>query len=131
LIDLKFEANCVAVEENEEYTLIGFSDDEFNVTQYLIIQYAKEFDKQDKENGMDTYHIEVNSETKSCYGGIEKIQKNSGLIAFFIKEEYKKILDINQIVINYHIDTGAEVQLDKKLKKIFGELIILNNSEKT
>jgi hypothetical protein len=131
MTDLVFKANCVAVQENEEYTLIGFSDDEFNVNQYLIIQFAKKFDKQDKENGIDTYHIELNNEAQSCYGGIEKVQKNRGEICFIIKEDYKRIFKLNQIVVYYQINTDKEEELNIKLHEIFGESIIIINRKNT
>ena len=42
---VRFHAKCVAVEDMEDYWLVGFADDEFDTHQYLMLQRAYEVDE--------------------------------------------------------------------------------------
>jgi hypothetical protein len=68
---MRFSANCVTCQTRDGVALLGFADDEFNTTQYVLLQ--RELGPQrpeDREAGFDKPHIEVNSQTHSGYGGV-------------------------------------------------------------
>ncbi|MBB4128791.1 hypothetical protein GGR77_004122 [Xanthomonas translucens] len=66
-------AGSVAVEHPEgECHLVGFADQAFDTTAYLLLQRAFAFDEQDVALGMDTYHVEWSGQEISGYGGISQ-----------------------------------------------------------
>jgi hypothetical protein len=61
----------VSLEEDSELWVVGFADAEFNTERYLLLQRGKSPQAQDVALGLDGYHVEVDDQTKSSYGGIK------------------------------------------------------------
>ena len=76
-----FHANCLVAIEDEVGWVVGLADDEFNTRQYLQFQRGHVADAQDKALGLDTYYVERDDQSNSCYGGIEGIDLAANAIA--------------------------------------------------
>ena len=92
--------------EEDSYYLFMLQDEEGN---YLMIQKALEFDKQDIELGMDTYYIEINDQGKAGYGGVETL----------VLEDKSIKITISGIVIVLNT-TNREIEIDKVFKDLKG-----------
>jgi hypothetical protein len=66
-----FSAACVSVEEGKSRWFVGFADAEFNAKRYLVLQRERCPQDQDVVLGLSGYHIEVDDQGQSCYGGIK------------------------------------------------------------
>lgn len=69
-----FNAACVSIEEDADLWLVGFADAEFNAERYLLLQREKTPQAEDIALGLDGYHVEVDDQSKSCYGGIKSFE---------------------------------------------------------
>jgi hypothetical protein len=100
-MELKFVANKVTCEINteEDYYLVGFSDNGDEPDQYVILQRAINFDEQDVKLGMNTYYFEYLGQSNSGYGICKKVMIENGYVFFELKE--KALIDIKSIEITF------------------------------
>lgn len=111
-----FKARTVNIENMDECYLVIF----YNIGQYLLLQRAYEFDDQDQESGMNTYHIEYCDQSKSMYGGIETIVLHKDKLDIQLNEDAVNQLQINKKVsINFELDKKQYDELEVQLKNIF------------
>ncbi|MGI0120120.1 Imm10 family immunity protein [Zooshikella sp. RANM57] len=95
--------------EDDGYTvIIGFSNDQFEPTKYVIIQQAKEYDDQDKNLGMDNLHIQVEDQSRSIYGGILEIAFENNHLTLSLDHNAQKQLKV---------DGNIKIKLPEKCKK--------------
>ncbi len=66
----------VTVQNEYGVALLGFADEQFNTTQYLLLQRTLEPDDQDRALGQDRVHIELND--RSAYGDVEEARLENG-----------------------------------------------------
>lgn len=97
--DYQFVANFVSVEDDGSASTVGFSDDEFDPKQYVILQQASEYDEQDKKMGMDKVHIEINSQAKSQYGGILFISIDGDQLIIGLDDDAQSCLGIEGNIV--------------------------------
>jgi len=69
-----FHASCVAVEDMEDFWLVGFADEQYDTREHLTLQRSYEDDEQDVRLGMNTCYVERDGQGQSCYGGIERFE---------------------------------------------------------
>jgi Immunity protein 10 len=69
-----FHANCVAVEDMDDFWLVSFADDKCEPREYLTLQQSFEDEDQDVALGMNTYHVERNDQRWWEYGGIKRFE---------------------------------------------------------
>jgi hypothetical protein len=83
-----FEANKITYETNIEdnYYMIGFSDNGDAPDKYVIIERAMAFDEQDIELGMGTYYFEYSDQSNSGYGICENVKIETNKVLFDLKE---------------------------------------------
>ena len=98
---IKFEANKITYEVNteENYYLIGFSDNGDEPNQYVILQRAITFDKQDIALEMDSYYFEYSDQSNSGYGVCEKINMEKDRVLFYLRRNVFN--DIDEIEIKF------------------------------
>lgn len=88
-MDKNFNCDKIVFENHsdENFLLVGFSDNGDNPTEYVILQKALSFDKQDKELGMDTYYLEFcfGENTLIGYGICEQILALEKKVVFHFK----------------------------------------------
>lgn len=121
---LSFEAQDVAIEENEfDVLVIGFYTEE----NYLMIQQSLgDYDEQDVNSGMDTYHIERDDQSYGGYGGVKQINLLRKLIEVDLDKTGKENLDCDAVRIDFQIDDETYALLKEKLKQIFGNALAMN-----
>ncbi len=101
-MEIKFIANYISFEKNEEneYIHVGFSDEENEWTNYVLLNRSFSNDSQDVDLGIDGAYIEVNDQASSGYDICKKaILKNNSfeLILHLEDEEIRIIIDIQNI----------------------------------
>lgn len=69
---MRFTASCISWQIEDGVALLGFADDEFHTTQYLLLQRTLEPDQQDRALGMDRVYIEWSEQSRSAYGHVEE-----------------------------------------------------------
>ncbi|AJQ94839.1 Imm10 family immunity protein [Gynuella sunshinyii] len=114
-----FDATHIFTQDDGYMVMIGFADDEFEPTKFVILQKAHEYDDQDKQMGMDKIHIQIEDESRSKYGGIDSIQVSEGSIKVSLSDDTKSALSIDgdiEVVVPAEHPAFEEVKFE--LKKI-------------
>lgn len=119
---MKFSLNAkaVAVEDMDDYWLVGFADDEAEPPHYLQLQRGFKDSDQDIRLGMNTYYIEIDDQGSSCYGGIERfeLRRDQALIKFSSQGK-AKLNGIESAEITFKAGNEKFNQLRDRLSKIF------------
>jgi hypothetical protein len=115
-----FNATCVSLEEDSELWVVGFADAEFNPERYLLVQRGKSPQAQDVALGLDGYHVEVDDQRQSSYGGIKRFElfRDHAVVEF--EDEASSVFgDKKVIVIGFTLRERQLDQLRDCLAKIF------------
>ncbi|MCE8958262.1 hypothetical protein K0G05_22660 [Phocaeicola vulgatus] len=104
---------------DENYLLVGFSNNGDNPTEYIILQKALSFDEQDKELGMDTYYLEYyfEEDTLVGYGICKKILALDKKIVFQFKSN-----KFNIECLKIDIEKQFEIYNSTSFRKIFDDI---------
>jgi hypothetical protein len=119
---VKFIADKITYEINteEDYYMIGFSDNGDTPDQYIILQRALIFDTQDIELGMNTYYFEYADQSNSGYGICKNVKIEKDRIFFSFKE--KALYNIESIEITFKQD--HVIFNWNELKNIFNKILL-------
>lgn len=90
-----FDATHIFAHDDGCMVMIGFADDEFEPSRFVILQKAHKYDDQDKKMGMDKIHIQVEDESRSKYGGINAVTISEVLIRVSLSDDTKSALSID------------------------------------
>lgn len=115
-----FHANCVVSREPEDsYYLVGFADHDIP-EYYLMLQRAFEYDDQDIELGMDTYHVEWCNQENSGYGGISRLTLHRHSVDIVFEPLVSAELDgLRQLAISFDLTEDQFHSLTQALQHIF------------
>lgn len=91
----RFDASHVFAQDDGYMVMIGFSDDEHEPSQFVLLQKAKEYDEQDKRLGMDKIHIQVEDESRALYGGIRLVSKEGEHLLIELEDAAASALQVN------------------------------------
>ncbi len=80
MFNLKVRSLTVAKQDG--VLMAGFSDDAAAPANWLILQRTLNPDEQDVQLGQDQVHLELNSQRRSCYGGVERVEFDPDKIVF-------------------------------------------------
>jgi hypothetical protein len=122
----EFKAKFVSFQNEDGIVVVGFADDEFQTTQYVLLQRTLEPDEQDRKLGHDKVHVELDSQNRSGYGGIERIQMEGSALRFALNAKGSKFLGTPAISINLddaNVDYGT---LKEYLSVVAGDESILS-----
>lgn len=123
-----FHASCVAVVDDEYSRIVGFADRQFDTKRYLQFQRSRMSDAQDQALGLDTYYVEKDDHSNSCYGGIESIDLHANTIALRLDDEGSQRLDLDKVVlITFDADDKTLGELRSGLATIFSGTDILRD----
>ncbi|MBD0779943.1 hypothetical protein HPE56_19265 [Maribacter sp. ANRC-HE7] len=120
---MEFKADKIFADYDEnELLIIAFSGKTGNEDIYLIIQDA--FDRKDEQEielGMNTFHIEINDQSRSGYGGISEIELWKNMLSIKLDKTGKENLKVENEIINIGLNINEKefVNLTEKLKVIF------------
>ena len=123
-----FHASCVAVVDNEYSRVVGFADRQFDTKRYLQFQRSRMSDAQDQALGLETYHVEKDDQSNSCYGGVESIDLHANTIALRLDDVGSQRLDLDKVVlITFDADDKTLGELRSGLATIFSGTDILRD----
>lgn len=114
-----FDATHIFTQDDGYMVMIGFADDEFEPTKFVILQKAHEYNDQDKQMGMDKINIQVEDESRSKYGGINAVNFSEGMIKVSLSDDTKSALSVDgDIEAAISVDHPAFEEVKYHLKKI-------------
>ncbi|WP_185964354.1 Imm10 family immunity protein [Aliikangiella marina] len=98
---MSYELNASHIfnQDDDYMVMLGFADDEFEPSKFVIIQKAHEYDDQDVKLGMDKLHIQVEDQSRANYGGISSFT-----------------LDNSYLVIELELDTQSSLKVDGNIR---------------
>lgn len=115
-----FHARCVAVVDDEHNKIVGLSDRQPNTKRYLQFQLSRTIEAQDQALGLDTYYVEIDDQSNSCYGGIERVDLYANTIALRLDDEGSQHLDLDkEVLITFDADDKTLGELRTGLATIF------------
>lgn len=124
-MEIKFTANDIVYEVTEYNSfLIGFADNKNEPNEYVIIERALKFDKQDIKLGMNSYYFEYSDQSNSGYGLCSKVVLHPNEIVFSIK--HKCVDDITSITVSYKECVIEDINKYRKmLSDILGDILVI------
>jgi hypothetical protein len=129
-MNIYFQASKISADIDPDYWIVGFADLESDTDQYLLLQRAKVIEQQDIDLGHAIYHVEVNDQSCSCYGGIERamLWRNRIEIAFApqVSAAMKKIMTV---VVKFDVDNFEFSTLNNQLAFIFSGTDVFRHCE--
>lgn len=115
-----FHATCVVVVDDETGWTVGFADREIETRQYLQIQRAHVLDEQDRALGLGTYYIEADDQSRSCYGGIGKIDLSHNSVRLELNDKSAQSLGLDKtVLITFDADQQTLERLRQGLEAVF------------
>ena len=115
-----FHASCVAIVDDEFSRIVEFADRQLDTKRYLQFQLSRVSDTQDQALGLDTYYVEKDDQSNSCYGGIESIDLHKNTITLRLDDVGSQRLDLDKVVlITFDADDKTLVELRSGLTTIF------------
>jgi len=129
----EFKAGKIAIEtsKRDNYYLFGLADDEKNTQEYLIFQKSIKADEQDKDLGMDTYHLEIDDQAYSGYGICDKIVLSRDRLLIEISKKANKIVKkFDTVIVHFKATDKKFEEMIKMLKVILDDKSALLTIEK-
>lgn len=118
-MQFELEAKIVTAERTEFCWLVGFADDPVDTTEYVLLERGFKDDEQAIRLGMATYHVEINGQGASCYGGISTcdLQPSRLIITFAPKGAAR--LGYDQASITFDLSPDELHNLKDILRRVF------------
>ena len=118
-MQFELEAKIVTAERTEFGWTVGFGDDPIDTTEYLLLGRGVEDDGQDIRLGMATYHVEINGQGASCYGGISTLDLRPGRLSITFAPEGAARLGWGQASITFDLPPDGLYNLKDVLRHVF------------
>lgn len=120
---MRLTANYVTCETQDGVAMLGFADDEFNTTQYIMLQrQLTPPSPQDREAGLDRPHIEVNSPTQSGYGGVAKADLQQNRLVLELNPNAAADMSVDDTIeIAFHLPVERLKKVGDQLRLILGK----------
>ena len=117
---MKFKASCITWQHENGVAMLGFADDEFNTTQYLLLQRTLEPDQQDCALGHDWVHIQLNE--RSAYGTVEEAQLQKDSVVLRLDDATAAtVSDGENIEITFDVPTTKIKDLAEQFGLLIGQ----------
>lgn len=123
---MRFTATCVTCQTQDDVAMLGFADDEFNTTQYVMLQRGlMPPSPQDREAGFDRPHIEVNSQTHSGYGGVVKAQLQENRLVLKLDPQAAADMSVDDTIeIAFRVPMERLKEIGDQLRVLLGDDIV-------
>jgi hypothetical protein len=112
-------ASEVAVTDTDDCSSIGFSGDASDSHEYVLLQRTKVHTSQAHALGMNTYHIERNDQSTSCYGGIATFELHRDRVAIQFDERAASHMRTNTLDVLFSIDPAEFERLRYAAGQLF------------
>ena len=109
---VSFFAKCVAVDETDDYWLVGFADEEFETREHFMLTRSR------VEDG-DSYYAERNDQGLSCFGGVERFVLHRNRVLVTLTRDGAKRLRAETIEIGFSVDDAKFEKLNQQLQEVF------------
>ncbi|GIP24539.1 Imm10 family immunity protein [Paenibacillus sp. J22TS3] len=90
------------IDEEIDVLMIGFADDEFETSEYILLQKTLNPSEEDIEAGFDEVHITYNDESQSIYGGISKFHFTPTRTEITLNEKAAGILNSSPVIVIHY-----------------------------
>jgi hypothetical protein len=125
-----FHATCLAAIDDELGWVVGLADHERDTKQYLQFQRGHESDAQDSALGHDTYYVERDDQSKSCYGGVESFDLGTNAIKLTLDDAGSRSLRLDRnVLITFDADEQTLDRFKRGLAAIFSGTGVIRNRE--
>ena len=118
---IEFTARAIHASKEDDFYLVGFSEEEYDNSNYLLLSKAFEFDEQDARHGTDGEYFELNGQEYSGYKFCRA--------AFVSKNEFQLHLNPNRFGIGEVkislMQVEVETEFMQYLKEILGEKVYI------
>jgi hypothetical protein len=118
---MKLTAHYVTCQTQDDVAMLGFADDEFNTTQYVMLQKGLKPNQQDRECRFDQTYIEVNSQIHSGYGGVvEALLQENRLVLKLDPQAAADMSVDDTIEIAFQVQKGRLEEIAEQLRLLLG-----------
>ena len=122
---MKFTANCVTWQTHDDVAMLGFADDEFNTTQYVILQKDLLPSQQDLQLGHDKPYIEIGDQRYSSFGGVVKAQLQENQLVLKLDAIAATNMSVDDIIeIAFHLSKERLKEAGNQLRLLLGNDIV-------
>jgi len=122
---MKFTANCVTCQTQDNVAMLGFADDEFNTTQYVMLEKDLQPSQQDLQLGHDKPHIEIDDQRHSGYGGVVKAQLQESQLALKLDPQAAADMAVDDTIeIAFHVQKERLKEIGNQLRLLLGNDIV-------
>jgi len=123
---MEFTAHYVACQIRDNVALLGFADDQSNTTQYVLLQRDLEPSHQDRELGHDNFHIEINGQQYSGYGGIASARLQGSRLVLQLDPQTAADISVDNVIeITLLVPMEQLKELIKQLRLLLGDKCFL------
>jgi hypothetical protein len=98
--------------------VLGLCENEDGSGDYVLLQRALSFDKQDRKMGMATYNLTVSSGA-TVYGGINSFSLNDRVLTMQLSADATKVIGDDGFELRLDVDDSSAARLRKALGRIF------------
>lgn len=91
----QFIARRIIVEGDDSAVVIGFADDEFSPSRFVLIQKSLKVDERDRAMGFDKVHIQIEGQSRSGYGGIVEVWAGHDRLTVLLDQAARAALKID------------------------------------
>jgi len=74
------DAKFVYTQSNNESVMVGFADDQFNTTEYILLQRMLDPLQEGNNSQQEDVYIEINEQKYGAYGGVRSIVLSADLV---------------------------------------------------
>ena len=91
----QFDAHHIAVDTDGSTVVIGFADNEFSPSRFVLIQKLLKVGERDRAMGFDKVHIHIEDQSRSRYGGVVEVSAGHDRLTVFLDQAARAALQIN------------------------------------
>ena len=119
---MKFKASAISALIEDGVAILGFADDQFNPTCYLMLSRTLEPSRQDLTQGLDKPHLEVNSQKNSYYGGLREARLSRSRLMVMLEEEAATKMSIDkEIEVDFTLKDEKLREVSQQLRLVLGD----------
>ncbi len=119
---MKFTANFVMRQTQDNMAQLGFADDEINTVHYVLLQKNLQPSNKDRELGHDKTHIEIDDQRHSGFGGVMKARlKQDGLVLTLTNQAATRMFVDETIEIDFVVADAKLIEIGNQLRLLFGD----------
>jgi len=121
-MNYQFKAHHIFIGKDDHSITIGFSDDEFSPSRFVLFQKSYDVDEGERSMSFDRMHILVEDESRSRYGGLVAVHAYDEKIVLWLDEAARSDLQVERdIEIAFQRDHPLRERVLSELKRICDE----------